>query len=100
MSKRVEVKGLNIDTNMNADDFNHHIVTCIKNCSNSVNVVNLIKVKVGESCKAYDLEKLLTLINDAFKEQGLTNCVFVPIKKGFIEDITVDYVKVFDDETN
>ena len=100
MNKRVEVTGLQIDTNMDADDFGHRIVTCIKNCSTSTNVVNLIKVKVGDSVRAYELKKLLTPVIDAFKEQELTNCVFVPIIKGFIEDVTVDYIKVIDDETN
>ena len=88
MNKRLEVHSVHVNTNMDAEDFGNRLVTCIENCSNSTDVVNLIKVKVGELVRPYEVEKLLTPIKNAFKEQELTNCVFVPIIKGIIEDET------------
>lgn len=100
MNKRLEVHSVHVNTNMDADDLGHRIVSCVEQCSASSDVVNLIKVKVGEPIKAYELEKILSPIKNAFDELELANCVFVPIIKGVIEDVTVDYIKVIEDETN
>lgn len=100
MNKHLEVHSIHVDTSMDADDLGQRIVTCIEQCSASYDVINLIKVKVGKSIRAYELEQVITPIRNAFDELKLTNYVFVPIIKGVIEDITVDYVKVIEDENN
>lgn len=98
--KRVNLVNLKIDTNMDADDYGHRLVECFEKCSDCSSVVNMIKVKLSDNVKAYDISKLITPIRDSLKEMGATNCIFIPLVKGHIEDVSVDYVEVKHNESN
>lgn len=95
-TKRINLVGLNIEHEelIDADDYGHRLTECMQGCSTDCNVVNLIKIKLGEKIKAYDIEPILKPIQQHLKDQGLNNVVFVPLIKGFIEDINIDYIEV------
>jgi hypothetical protein len=51
--------------------------------------VNLVKVKVGDVPMS-ELQFILRHIKEDLAEQGLTNCVFVPIHPQGIQDISIE----------
>ena len=102
MKKILNPVGINIESSMDADDLGQRLVDCVRQCSSDANVVNLIKIKVGYNMRLDSIHDALRhIICEPLKEMGVSNCIFVPLKEGFIEDITIDYIKVVeDDETN
>lgn len=102
MKKILNPVGINIETSMDADDLGQRLVDCVKQCSSDSNVVNLVKIKVGDNMRPESLHNVLKqAVYDPLKEMGVSNCIFVPLKTGYIEDITVDYIEVMEsDETN
>lgn len=100
MNKRLEAVNIQIDSNMDADDYGQRVVECVRKCNPDQNVVNLIKIKVGD-VTAEQIGRFIPDLRDMIKECGVTNCVFVPIgKRVGVKDITIDYIKVVDDEPN
>lgn len=94
-NKKLNPVDIKIDSCMDADDLGQRLVDCVRSIDADYNVVNLIKVHVGEDLMASDLPKLIKkLVSDPLQELGATNCVFVPIKPGVIENVTVDHIEV------
>ena len=86
---------LDIDTeSIDADDYGHRLTECISQVIDSEKVVNLVKIKLGERVSKEKLQNILLPIQRDLQEMGATNCVYVPIIKGYIEDIAVDHVEV------
>ena len=102
MKKILNPVGINIEASVDADDLGQRLVDCVKQCSSNADVVNLIKIKVGDNMRPDSINNILThSICEPLKEMGVQNCIFVPLKTGYIEDITVDYIEVIkDDGTN
>ena len=100
--KRIEAVTINVDTNMDADDYSHRIAECVQQLNPELDVVNLVKVDFGDSSIPKDtLAVFLKNLRDMFISVNARNCVFVPIgKKCCVKDITIDYVKVVTDDTN
>lgn len=98
--KRLEPINLKIDTDLDADDFGQRIVDCVRNCNPNLNIVNIVKIDVGDvRIPKENFAHLVKSIRDMFIEVGAKNCVFIPIGNSVgIKDITIDYVKVVEDE--
>ena len=86
---------ISIDSCMDADDLGKQLVDCFSNIDLDCNVVNIVKIHIGEDISLHSLETYLKkTIVDNLSSMGAKNCIFVPIQKGQIENITVDHVKV------
>ena len=96
--KKLKPINIQIDDCMDADDYGHRLTECIEQMSENTNVVNLVKVRVGDNIRLENLMHILQNIAEDIREIGAKNCVFVPLKKGFIEDVTVEYIEVINDE--
>lgn len=98
--KRLEPVNLKIDTDLDADDFGQRIVDCVRNCNPDLNIVNIVKIDVGDArIPKEDFAHFVKSIRDMFIEVGAKNCVFIPIGNSVgIKDITIDYVRVVEDE--
>lgn len=98
--KRLEPVNLKIDTDLDADDFGQRIVDCVRNCNPDLNIVNIVKIDVGDArIPRENFAHFVKSIRDMFIEVGAKNCVFIPIGNSVgIKDITIDYVKVVEDE--
>ena len=98
--KRLEPVNLKIDTDLDADDFGQRIVDCVRNCNPDLNIVNIVKIDVGDArIPKEDFSHFIKNIRDMFVEVGAKNCVFIPIGNSVgVKDITIDYIKVVEDE--
>ena len=99
MNKRLEPVNITIDSNMDADDLGHRIVNCVRDCHTESNVVNLIKIDVG-NMKVEQFMNAIQFISDHLKHQGVDNCIFVPIcadGNNGIKDISIDYIKIVEE---
>ena len=101
-NKRMEAVNIKVDSNMDADDYGHRIAECVQQLDPDLNVVNLVKVDLGDSNIPMDnLARFLENLRDMFISVNARNCVFVPIgERCGVKDITIDYVKVVTDDTD
>ena len=101
-NKRMEAVNIKVDSNMDADDYSKRIAECVKQLNPDQNVVNLVKVDLGNSDFPREiLAQFLKNLRDMFISVNARNCVFVPIgERCGVKDITIDYVKVVTDDTN
>ena len=97
MKKRLEPVNITIDSNIDADDLGHRIVDCVRHCHTESNVVNLIKIDVGDM-KVEQLTNAIEFISKHLKHQGVDNCIFVPITDNGIRDISIEYIKIVEEE--
>ena len=99
--KQINLVNMQIDACMDADDLGQRLVECSRAAIVDTNVVNLIKIHVGANMPMYALSEFLNnSLARPLKEMGITNCIYVPIKEGFINDITIDRIEVSADESN
>lgn len=96
--KKLKPVNIQIDDCMDADDYGHRLTECIEQMSENTNVVNLVKVHIGDNITVENFRRILKDVAKDIKQIGAKNCIYVPLKKGLIEDITVEYIKVVDDE--
>ena len=98
--KRLEPINLKIDTDLDADDFEQKIVDCVRNCNPDLNIVNIVKIDVGDTrISNENFAHFIKTIRDMFIEVGAKNCVFIPIGNSVgVKDITIDYVRIVEDE--
>ena len=96
--KRLKPVNIHIDSCMDADDYGHRLTDCIEHMSENTNVVNLVKVRVGHNLTAEQFYHILKNVAKSLNKMGAKNCVYVPLQEGFVEDITIDYIEVIDDE--
>lgn len=96
--KKLKPVNIQIDDCMDADDYGHRLTECIEQMSENTNVVNLVKVRVGDHMRYENVMHILQNVAKDIREMGAKNCVYVPLKKGFIEDITIEYIEVVDNE--
>ncbi len=87
--KTLLVNELELEENIDADDYGSRLVKCVESLSDNVNVINIIKVKMGpmsRSTMQYNLDTLRQML----KDQGCTNFIIVPTSDEF--DLSVEYV--------
>ena len=79
-NKRMEAVNIKVDSNMDADDYGQRIAECVQQLNPDLNVVNLVKVDLGDSNIPMDnLARFLENLRDMFISVNARNCVFVPI---------------------
>ena len=96
--KKLKPVNIQIDDCMDADDYGHRLTECIEQMSENTNVVNLVKVRIGDNITVEQFNQVMRGVAEDIKEMGAKNCIYVPLKKGLIEDITVEYIEVVNDE--
>ena len=96
--KKLKPVNIQIDDCMDADDYGHRLTECIEQMSENTNVVNLVKVRLGDNVSVEKFSQILKSVAEDIREMGAKNCVYVPLKKGLIEDITVEYIEVVNNE--
>lgn len=96
--KKLKPVNIQLDDCMDADDYGQRLTECIEQMSENTDVVNLVKVRIGDNITSETFMHILKNIAKDIREMGAKNCVYVPLKKGLIEDITIEYIKVVDDE--
>lgn len=96
--KKLKPVNIHIDNCMDADDYGHRLTECIEQMSKNTNVVNLVKIRIGDNISVGKFNQVLKRVAKDTRKIGAKNCIFVPLKKGLIEDITVEYIKVVEDE--
>lgn len=101
-NKWMEAVGIQIDTNMDADDYGQRITECVRHLNPDLNVVNLVKVDFGNSSIPADqLHNCLKNLRNMFESVDAKNCIFIPVGQHVgIRDIQIDHVKVVTDESN
>ena len=95
-----KLKPINIDLDgcIDADKYRHRLTECIEHMPENTNVVNLVKVHIGDNMSLEKFNKVLQSIANDLRKMRVDNCIYVPLKKGLIEDVTVDYIQVVDNE--
>lgn len=96
--KKLKPVNIQIDDCMDADDYGHRLTECIEQMSENTDVVNLVKVRIGDNISVDKFMYILENVARDIKRMGAKNCLYVPLKKGLIEDITIEYIKVVNDE--
>lgn len=96
--KRLKPVNIHIDSCMDADDYGHRLTDCIEQMSENTNVVNLVKVRLGHNITAEQFHHIMKNVTKNLNKMGAKNCVYVALQEGFVEDITIDYIEVIDDE--
>lgn len=91
MAKRVTLKNLTIDLadTLHKEDVEKVVYNAFEHISSEAEFVNLIKIKVSD-IPADKVNYILRCVRDDLAEQGITNCVFVPIHPQGIQDISID----------
>ena len=100
--KRIEAVTINVDTNMDADDYSHRIAECVQQLNPDLDVVNLVKVDFGDLSIPKDtLAVFLKNLRDMFNSVNARNCLFVPLGKSIgVQNVTIDHLKVINDDSN
>ena len=96
--KKLKPVNIQIDDCMDADDYGHRLTECIEQMSENTNVVNLVKVRLGDNISVEQFNYILKSVAKNIEETGAKNCIYVPLKKGLIEDVTIEYIEVVNDE--
>ena len=98
--KKLNPVNINIEADLDADDLGQRLVDCVNTMDANHNVVNLVKVHIGD-IPAYDVSEILKkVIADPLTDMGITNFIVVPLKRGLIDDITIDYIEVRNNESD
>lgn len=93
MNKIITTVDIDVDSNMDADDYGHRITECINKLIKDNDVVNVIKVHLDSHVKASDIEYLLNNLRSVFIELNFNNFVIVPVGICCINDVSVEYVR-------
>ena len=96
--KKLKPVNIQLDNCMDADDYGHRLTECVEQMSENTNVVNLVKVRIGDNISVEQFNRVMKGVAKDIRQMGAKNCVYVPLKKGLIEDITIDYIEVVDNE--
>jgi hypothetical protein len=95
MAKQVEIKSLSITCHENFVDSN--IDKVLQNACEMVSLkhdhINLVKVDIGNMPQD-QVSKTIRYICEALRGQGVDNCIFVPISKYGIQDISLERIEV------
>jgi hypothetical protein len=98
-AKKLSIKNLTIDIAdvKQKEDYEKAVYRAFESVSPEEGPVYLVKVKVGD----IPVEKVIYIlrqIKEDLIEQGLTNCVFVPIHPQGIQDIIIESLEYTNEE--
>lgn len=93
--KQVEIKNLCITC---ADNFKvENAEQVVQRACEAVNLdtdhINLVKVDVGD-LKSDQVHDLLRNLHGALLSKGVDNCIYIPVSKYGIRDITIERIEV------
>jgi hypothetical protein len=93
--KQVEIKNLHITR---ADNFKvENVEQVVQRACETVNLdtdhINLVKVDVGD-LRSDQVQDLLRNLHGALLSKGVENCIYIPISKHGIRDITIERIEV------
>lgn len=93
--KQIEIKNLCVTC---ADNFEvENIKQLAQRACEAVNLdtghINLVKVDVGD-LRSDQVQDLLRNLHGALLSKGVDNCIYIPISKYGIRDITIERVEV------
>lgn len=98
MSKQLKIHGLNITSYEEIDDSKliEYIERSLKDIDLKEDFVNIIKIDVGDCPKdqVHKITRHLSQLSQLLKDKDVNNCIFVPIWKFGIQDITMDSIEV------
>lgn len=91
MSKQLKIHGLNITSYEEIDDSKliEYIERSLKDIDLKEDFVNILKIEVGD-CPKDQVHKITCHLSQLLKDKDVNNCIFVPIWKFGIQDITMD----------
>jgi hypothetical protein len=97
--KRLNIKNLtiNIADHTQKEDWEQAVSHAFESVSPAAEVVNLVKVRVPD-LPMDKVQYILQHIKEDLAEQGLTNCVFVPIHPQGIQDITIEKLEIVNED--
>lgn len=97
MSKKIVIQNLILDVaeNTQKSEYEKAVARAFESISPAAGVVNLVKVRLPD-ISLDKVQYILRHIQEDLAEQGLTNCVFVPIHPHGIQDITIDRLELID----
>lgn len=98
--KKLKPVNVHIDDCLDESDYRNRLTECIEQLPENTNVINLVKVRVGDNISAEKFHQVLKNVAKDIRTMGVKNCIYVPLKKGLIEDITIEYIEVVNDEVN
>jgi hypothetical protein len=93
--KQVEIKNLCITC---ADNFEvKNVEQVVQRACEAVNLdtnhINLVKVDVGD-LRSDQVQDLLRNLHGALLSKGVDNCIYIPVGKYGIRDITIERIEV------
>ena len=97
--KKLSIKNLtiNLADNTQKEDWEKAVSRAFESVLPEAEVVNLVKVRVPD-ISLDKVQYILRHIKEDLAEQGLTNCVFVPLHPQGIQDITIEKLEWVDEE--
>ena len=98
-NKRIEAVSIKVDSNMDAHDYGQRIAECVQQLNPDLDVV---KVDFGDLSIPKDtLAVFLKNLRDMFNSVNARNCLFVPLGTSIgVQNVTIDHLKVIDDDSN
>lgn len=97
--KKLNIKNLTIDIAdvEQKEEWEKAVSRAFESVLPEAEYVNLVKVKVGD-VPVEKLQRILYHIKEDLAEQGLTNCVFVPLHPQGIQDIIIEKLELTNEE--
>lgn len=96
--KKLKPVNIDLDGCIDTDSYKNRLTECIEHLSENTNVVNLVKVHLGDNMSVEKFSSVLQSIAKDLRKMHVNNCIYVPLKKGLIEDVTIEYIEVVDSE--
>ena len=97
--KKLNIKNLTISLadNTQKEEWEKAVSRAFESISPTAEVVNLVKVRVPD-ISLDKVQYILRHIKEDLAEQGITNCIFVPLHPQGIQDITIEKLEWADEE--
>ena len=93
MKQIVEVK-LELDADMDADDFGQRLVDAARQTIVSNDTVNVVKIQLPDRCNREQIKQIIKPLQELFESQNINNAIFIPLHPDGIKDITIEEIKV------
>ena len=71
---------IQLDDCMDADDYGHRLTECIEQMSENTNVVNLVKIRIGDNISVENFKHVLKDVAKDLITMGAKNCIYVTLK--------------------
>lgn len=97
--KKLNIKNLTIDLadNTQKEDWEKAVSYAFESVSSDAEFIYLVKVKLPDA-PMDKVHFIFRQLKEDFAEQGLTNCVFVPIHPQGIQDITIEKLEIVNED--